>query len=74
MKIYHHPTLIDSICDLRTRKIKKSFFTQLNRLLDWEKISKIIGGIIIREKALQLVRVMMVYLEVAELVEVLFCV
>ncbi len=74
MKIYHHPTLIDSICDLRTRKIKKSFFTQLNRLLDWEKISKIIGGIIIREKALQLVRVMIVYLEVAELVEVLFCV
>ncbi len=44
MKIYHHPTLADSICDLRTRKIKKSFFTQLNRLLDWEKISKIIDG------------------------------
>ncbi len=42
MKTYHHPTLADSICDLRTRKIKKSFFTQLNRLLDWEKISKII--------------------------------
>ncbi len=43
MKIYHHPTLADSICDLRTRKIKKSFFTELNRLLDWEKISKIIN-------------------------------
>ncbi len=42
MKIYHHPTLADSICDLRTRKIKKSFFTQLNNLLDWKKISKII--------------------------------
>ncbi len=42
MKIYHHSTLADSICDLRTRKIKKSFFTQLNRLLDWKKIRKII--------------------------------
>ncbi len=44
MKIYHHPTLADSICDLRTRKIKKAFFTELNRLLDWEKIRKIIDG------------------------------
>ncbi len=44
MKIYHHPTLADSICNLRTRKIKKAFFTELNRLLDWEKISKIIDG------------------------------
>ncbi len=42
MKIYHHPTLADSICDLHTRKIKKFFFTELTRLLDWEKISKII--------------------------------
>ena len=42
MKIHNHPTLADSICDLRTRKIKKSFFTELNRLLDWKKISKII--------------------------------
>lgn len=42
MKIHHHPTLADSICDLRAKKIKKSFFTQLNSLLDWEKISKII--------------------------------
>ena len=42
MKIHNHPTLADSICDLRTKKIKKSFFTQLNRLLKWEKISKIL--------------------------------
>ncbi len=42
MKIHNHPTLADSICDLRTRKVKKAFFTELNRLLDWGKISKII--------------------------------
>ncbi|MFK7899613.1 MAG: transposase [Cyclobacteriaceae bacterium] len=37
------PTLADSICDLRTRKIKKTFFTQINTLLDWEAISKVIS-------------------------------
>lgn len=42
MKAQHNPTLADSICDLRTRKIKKTFFTQINTLLDWNKISKVI--------------------------------
>ena len=42
MKLEKAPTLADSFCDLRTRKIKTTFFTQINTLLDWEKISLII--------------------------------
>jgi len=42
MKLISSPTLADSICDLRTRKIKKQFFTQINTLLDWESINSII--------------------------------
>jgi len=42
MKIYKQPTLADSICDLRTRKIKTTFFTQINTIIDWNAISKII--------------------------------
>ncbi len=37
------PTLADSICDLRVRKIKKTFFTQINKLLNWEVISEAIN-------------------------------
>ncbi len=36
-------TLADSICDLRSRKIKKTFFTQINALLDWSSIDIVIG-------------------------------
>ncbi len=36
------PTLADSICDLRTRKIKSTFFKQINTLIDWDVISKLI--------------------------------
>ena len=32
MKIQKQPTLADSICDLRARKIKKTFFTQIDSL------------------------------------------
>ena len=39
MKLQQQPTLADSICDTRTRKIKKVFFEQINTLLDWESIS-----------------------------------
>jgi IS5 family transposase len=39
MKIQKQPTLADSICDLRARKIKKTFFTQINTLIDWDTIS-----------------------------------
>lgn len=42
MKIAITPTLADSICDLRSRKIKKVFFTQMNDLLDWKSISDVI--------------------------------
>lgn len=38
----HHPTLADSICDLRSRKIKRTFFTQINAILDWQPIEAII--------------------------------
>lgn len=43
MKAVKNPTLADSICDLRTRKIKTTFFTQINTLLDWDKLQKIIN-------------------------------
>ena len=36
------PTLADSICDLRSRKIKRTFFTQINSLLDWSSIELLI--------------------------------
>jgi len=42
MKIHKQPTLADSICDLRKRKIKTTFFSQINTIIDWDKISKII--------------------------------
>lgn len=42
MKHQSHPTLADSICDLRVRKVKKEFFHQINILLDWDSISKVI--------------------------------
>lgn len=35
-------TLADSMCDLRSRKIKSIFFHQMNHLLDWEAIKKAI--------------------------------
>jgi IS5 family transposase len=44
MKLDRTPTLADSFCDLRTRKIKTTFFTQINSLLDWEKISLVIDS------------------------------
>lgn len=43
MKKQITPTLADSICDLRTRKIKRTFFTQINTLLDWESIGNVIS-------------------------------
>lgn len=43
MKIQKQPTLADSICDLRSRKIKMTFFRQINTLIDWDAISIIIN-------------------------------
>lgn len=37
------PTLADSICDLRSRKIKSTFFHQINELLDWKSLTAIIN-------------------------------
>ncbi|MEI6866274.1 hypothetical protein [Flavicella sp.] len=42
MKLQITPTFADGICDLRTRKIKATFFSQINILIDWDRISKII--------------------------------
>ena len=44
MKIQKDPTLADSICDLRTRKIKTEFFTQINNILDWKEIKRLIDN------------------------------
>lgn len=43
MELVQQPTLADSICDLRSRKIKRTFFTQINTLIDWSSIEKIIS-------------------------------
>ncbi|MFK5973691.1 MAG: transposase [Flavobacteriaceae bacterium] len=42
MKLQKQPTLADTICDLRTRKIKRTFFSQINTLIDWDAIEKLI--------------------------------
>ena len=42
MELITQPTLADSICDLRSRKIKRTFFTQINTLLDWSPIEKVL--------------------------------
>jgi IS5 family transposase len=43
MKLIKQPTLADSICDVRSRKIKRTFFNQINTLIDWQPIIKIIN-------------------------------
>jgi len=37
-----HQSFADSICNPRTRKIKATFFKQMNSLLDWDSIDVII--------------------------------
>ena len=44
MKLQKQPTLADTICDLRSRKIKRTFFTQINELIDWDSIEKLIDA------------------------------
>ena len=51
MKAAEHPTLADSICDLRSRKIKTTFFNQMNTLLDWNTISGLIDKHYIKGKS-----------------------
>lgn len=42
MKLQKQPTLADTICDLRARKIKRTFFSQIDTLIDWGAIEKLI--------------------------------
>ncbi|AFU68588.1 transposase, ISPg1 family [Psychroflexus torquis ATCC 700755] len=42
MKLQKQPTIADTICDLRSRKIKRTFFSQINTLIDWDNIEKLI--------------------------------
>lgn len=42
MKAHKDPTLADSICDTRTRKIKSTFFYQINTIIDWQPVSNVI--------------------------------
>jgi IS5 family transposase len=42
MELVQHPTLADSICDIRSGKIKRTFFTQINTLIDWGPIITIL--------------------------------
>jgi len=42
MELIQQPTLADSICDLRSRKIKQTFFIQMNTLIDWSSIEVLI--------------------------------
>jgi len=44
MKLQKQPTLADTICDLRARKIKTTFFSQINELINWDKIEKLIDA------------------------------
>jgi len=44
MELQKQPTLADTICDLRTRKIKRTFFSQMNTVIDWDSIEKLIDA------------------------------
>lgn len=44
MKIQNNPSFADVICDLRIRKIKTQFFNQVNRIIDWQAMSKLIDN------------------------------
>jgi IS5 family transposase len=43
MELVQQPTLANSICDLRSRKIKRTFFIQMNTLIDWKHFVFIIN-------------------------------
>ena len=42
MEFVQAPTLADSIYDIRSQKIKRTFFIQINTLLDWTPITEIL--------------------------------
>ena len=43
MKRTDLPTMADAICDIRSRKIKATFFNQMETLIDWSLVRKIIS-------------------------------
>jgi len=38
-----HPTLADRICNLRSKKIKRTFFAQINELIDGSPVEFLIN-------------------------------
>jgi len=42
MKIQHKTSFADIVCDLRIKKVKSSFFYQINQIIDWNPIREII--------------------------------
>lgn len=42
MKKQQNPSFADTICDVRIRKVASEFFDQINILIDWGRVSKII--------------------------------
>ncbi|MCP4055469.1 MAG: IS5 family transposase [Mesoflavibacter sp.] len=51
MKQKRTPTFADCVCDLRKRKVKSTFFKQIDQLLDWNKISLTIDKYYIKGKS-----------------------
>lgn len=43
MKIVKNPSMADVICDLRIKKIKATFFNQMDILIDWRLLTNIIN-------------------------------
>lgn len=43
MKKQHEASFADIVCDLRVRKIKRTFFHQMDLLIDWRKVSNVIN-------------------------------
>jgi IS5 family transposase len=43
MELVQQPTLADSIWDLRLRKIKRTFFVQINTLINWKPLVSLIN-------------------------------
>jgi transposase, IS5 family len=43
MKTQHLPNFADAVCDVRIRKIKAVFFSQIDALIDWRLVSNVIN-------------------------------
>jgi IS5 family transposase len=50
--ISHKPlSFADDICDTRARKIKATFFTQINKIIDWSSVSYVINKYYTKSKS-----------------------